>query len=217
MGALPNVFSRLPARDRRGARHPFDAAWALALPEKPGLTVTEMVEAFSMAGLAVLYVLGEDLAMTEPDVTRARRCLERANFSCSRRSSRRRRPPSPTCCCPGRRSRRRRGRSRTPSGACSSAAPPSRPPATPVGTVHCGRSRHACSHSSRVPPLCRPPRRLGLPRPAQIMEEVAAPRRCMPASITPGSRATLASSGRCRTRITPARPSCTSADFPRGG
>jgi formate dehydrogenase alpha subunit len=81
MGGLPNVFPGYQPITDAGVRAKFDAAWAtgaptLGLSDKPGLTVTEMVDAFGAGRLRALYVLAEDLAMTEPDVTHARRCLE---------------------------------------------------------------------------------------------------------------------------------------------
>jgi formate dehydrogenase major subunit/formate dehydrogenase alpha subunit len=93
MGALPDVFPGYQAVTDPAAAARFDAAWALEPPAGgragtphlglsggPGLTVTEMVDAFGAGGLRALYVLGEDLAMTEPDVNHARRCLADGEF-----------------------------------------------------------------------------------------------------------------------------------------
>jgi formate dehydrogenase alpha subunit len=93
MGALPNVFPGYQPVTDAGVMARFDAAWALQPPaggakgtpqlglsDKPGLTVTEMVDAFGAGALRALYVLGEDLAMTEPDVNHARKCLESGEF-----------------------------------------------------------------------------------------------------------------------------------------
>jgi formate dehydrogenase alpha subunit len=93
MGALPNFFPGYQGVTDADTGAKFDAAWALSpriggrdgtphlgLSGKPGLTVTEMVEAFGAGGLRALYVLGEDLAMTEPNVTHARKCLESGDF-----------------------------------------------------------------------------------------------------------------------------------------
>jgi formate dehydrogenase alpha subunit len=93
MGALPNVFPGYQAVTDADVAARFDSAWALTRPTgmrggtsslglvgKPGLTVTEMVEAFGAGGLRALYVVGEDLAMTEPDVNHARRCLAAGGF-----------------------------------------------------------------------------------------------------------------------------------------
>jgi formate dehydrogenase alpha subunit len=86
MGALPNVLPGYqPVTDTAAAAR-FDRAWALGpgasfgLSARPGLTVTDMIEAFGSGGLRALYVLGEDLAMTEPHVSHARRCLAAGEF-----------------------------------------------------------------------------------------------------------------------------------------
>jgi formate dehydrogenase major subunit/formate dehydrogenase alpha subunit len=93
MGALPNVFSGYQAVTDPAVLAKFDAAWALQpraaepgstpslrLSAKPGLTVTEMVDAFGAGRIRSLYLLGEDPAMTEPDVNHARKCLEQGEF-----------------------------------------------------------------------------------------------------------------------------------------
>jgi formate dehydrogenase alpha subunit len=93
MGALPNVFPGYQPVTDGSVLSKFNAAWALEpsnpvaqgqtavdLASKPGLTVTEMVEAFGTGKLRVMYVLGEDLAMTEPDVNHARTCLASGEF-----------------------------------------------------------------------------------------------------------------------------------------
>ena len=93
MGALPNLFPGYQPVTDRTTLSKFNAAWALEssnplaqgqtavdLATKPGLTVTEMVEAFGRGKLRAMYVLGEDLAMTEPDVNHARNCLSSGEF-----------------------------------------------------------------------------------------------------------------------------------------
>ena len=93
MGALPNVFPGYQAVTDANVVANFNAAWALedssrvsqratnhGIPGKPGLTVTEMVEAYGARKLRLMYVLGEDLAMTEPDINHARKCLASGEF-----------------------------------------------------------------------------------------------------------------------------------------
>jgi formate dehydrogenase alpha subunit len=84
MGALPDVFPGYQRVSDASAFARFDAAWALeprwGLPTTPGLTVTELVEGFAAGGVRALYVLGEDLAMTEPDANHARECLRAGEF-----------------------------------------------------------------------------------------------------------------------------------------
>ncbi|HXV83788.1 MAG TPA: formate dehydrogenase subunit alpha [Candidatus Binatia bacterium] len=93
MGALPNVFPGYQPVTDPNTVSKFISAWALktsdpvsheevslGLSDKPGLTVTEMVEAFGVGKLRVMVVLGEDLAMTEPDINYARKSLASGEF-----------------------------------------------------------------------------------------------------------------------------------------
>jgi formate dehydrogenase alpha subunit len=92
MGALPNFFPGYQPVTDPAAIARFDAAWRLAQPDSPrepttiapvtelGLTVTEMIGAFGAGRLRALYVLAEDLAMTEPDLNHTRACLARGEF-----------------------------------------------------------------------------------------------------------------------------------------
>jgi formate dehydrogenase alpha subunit len=93
MGALPNVYPGYQSVADPATAEKFAAAWALTprlnaangthpaeLSNKPGLTMPEMVQGFQTGKVRALYVLGEDLAMTEPDVNHARKCLEAAEF-----------------------------------------------------------------------------------------------------------------------------------------
>ena len=84
MGVLPNVYPGYQAVTGNAAAL-FASAWATdpiaSLPhDPPGLTVTEMIEAFGDGRLRVLYVLGEDLALTEPDLNHTRGCLAKGEF-----------------------------------------------------------------------------------------------------------------------------------------
>ena len=88
MGALFNVFPGYQPVTDAAVLAKFDAAWALhprasrpggtsslGLSNRPGQTLTEMVDAFGSGTLRALYVLGENLAMTNPDVNHTQRCL----------------------------------------------------------------------------------------------------------------------------------------------
>jgi formate dehydrogenase alpha subunit len=93
MGALPNVYPGYQAVSDPAAAAKFASEWALTprinkvgetetlgLANKPGLTMPEMVEEFRSGTIRALYVLGEDLAMTEPDLNHARKSLESGEF-----------------------------------------------------------------------------------------------------------------------------------------
>ena len=76
MGAIPN---RLPGftdiLDPEG-RARFDAAWDTTVPPAYGMHLTEMFEAMGKGNLRALYVLGENPAQSEADVSHAVSLLE---------------------------------------------------------------------------------------------------------------------------------------------
>ncbi|MDC0936247.1 formate dehydrogenase subunit alpha [Pirellulales bacterium] len=91
MGALPNVLPGYQSVADATVRAKFSTAWALEgaasnvasrdlFPATPGLTVTELIEAAGAGAVRGLYILGEDPAMTEPDVNHVHKCLEQAEF-----------------------------------------------------------------------------------------------------------------------------------------
>jgi formate dehydrogenase alpha subunit len=86
MGALPNVYPGYQAVGDAQVRSRFAEAWALSGAEAPapgpapGLTVTEMIAAAGEGRLRALFVMGENPAMTDPDVNHVRRALAAAEF-----------------------------------------------------------------------------------------------------------------------------------------
>jgi len=99
MGGLPNVFPGYQAVTSAEAREKFERAWALAggrktkdritvssprspvlFSDKPGLTVTEMVNAAGEGEVRLLYILGENPVMSDPDANHARECLAHTEF-----------------------------------------------------------------------------------------------------------------------------------------
>jgi formate dehydrogenase alpha subunit len=84
MGALPNVFSGYQAVTSEEAQKKFEAAWKAGDTEiagsRPGLTVTELVEAAGRGDIRALYILGEDPVMTEPDLNHVKEALAAAEF-----------------------------------------------------------------------------------------------------------------------------------------
>jgi formate dehydrogenase alpha subunit len=89
VGALPNVLPGYQPVTDAAVRERFAAVWrveaaagttdrteAFRLDDRPGLTVTEMVDQAGSGGVRALYIMGENPAMTDPDVNHARACLE---------------------------------------------------------------------------------------------------------------------------------------------
>lgn len=85
MGGLPNVFPGYQSVADPAHAAFFSTAWATepaaaALSCAPGLTLTEMIDAFGAGRLRALYVLGEDLATTEPHLNHTRAALAAGAF-----------------------------------------------------------------------------------------------------------------------------------------
>jgi formate dehydrogenase alpha subunit len=85
MGGLPNVFPGYQPVGDAAARGRFARGWALsddgpAIGERPGLTVTEMIGAAGARKLRALFIVGENPAMTDPDLNHVRRSLGAAEF-----------------------------------------------------------------------------------------------------------------------------------------
>ncbi len=77
MGALPVVYPGYQRVDNPAVREKFQNAWGKNLSEKPGLTITEMVQAAYEGQLKALYVMGENPMLSEPDLNHAREALAR--------------------------------------------------------------------------------------------------------------------------------------------
>jgi predicted molibdopterin-dependent oxidoreductase YjgC len=58
----------------------FETAWGVPLSPKPGMTVTEMIPGAAEDNIKVLYILGEDPIMSDPDTNHIRRCFEACDF-----------------------------------------------------------------------------------------------------------------------------------------
>jgi formate dehydrogenase alpha subunit len=77
MGALPVVYPGYQRVDNPAVREKFERAWGKNLNEKPGLTITEMIQAAHEGRLKALYVMGENPMLSEPDLDHAREALSR--------------------------------------------------------------------------------------------------------------------------------------------
>jgi formate dehydrogenase major subunit/formate dehydrogenase alpha subunit len=80
VGALPGLLPGYQPLNDAAARARLESAWGAALPASSGLTVTEQLDAAGSGRLRALWILGENAAMTEPDLAHARRCLAACEF-----------------------------------------------------------------------------------------------------------------------------------------
>jgi len=81
MGGLPNVYPGYQTVTVEAATQKFEAAWGVNLPNKVGMTVTEMIPAAGEDKVKALYILGEDPVMSDPDSAHIRHCLETCEFT----------------------------------------------------------------------------------------------------------------------------------------
>jgi formate dehydrogenase major subunit len=76
MGALPDLLPGYqPVRDAH-TRARFERAWGVPIPQRPGLRIPDMFTAALDGRLKALYVLGEDIAQTDPDSARVHAAIE---------------------------------------------------------------------------------------------------------------------------------------------
>jgi predicted molibdopterin-dependent oxidoreductase YjgC len=67
MGGLPNVLTGYqPVTDPKIIEQ-FSDAWGKNIPDKPGMTITDMVPAMLEGKLKALYVIGENPKLSDPD------------------------------------------------------------------------------------------------------------------------------------------------------
>jgi len=80
MGGLPNVFTAYKKVDDEGERKRFEDAWGVALPGKPGLTVTQMLPLAEKGDLSAMYIIGENPMVSDPDLHHAEKSLKALDF-----------------------------------------------------------------------------------------------------------------------------------------
>jgi len=76
MGSLPNKLPGFQNVTDDAARAKFETVWDTPVPAEPGWHVSEMIDAMESDDLTALYVIGENPAQSEADISRTRRLLE---------------------------------------------------------------------------------------------------------------------------------------------
>jgi formate dehydrogenase major subunit len=67
MGALPDLLPGYQTVGSASARRRFAEVWGVEVPERPGLRIPEMFDGALTGKIRALYVMGEDVAQTDPD------------------------------------------------------------------------------------------------------------------------------------------------------
>ena len=74
-GLIPMMYPDYQRVDNPEAREKFEQLWGTRLDDKPGLTVVEIMDAVHRGKITGMYVMGENPAMSDPDVQHARAAL----------------------------------------------------------------------------------------------------------------------------------------------
>jgi formate dehydrogenase alpha subunit len=80
MGALPNVVTGYQRLDNRDTQSKFKKDWGVKLPVDPGLTVTEIIDGILDGGIKVLYVMGENPALSDANLSHVMEALAKVDF-----------------------------------------------------------------------------------------------------------------------------------------
>ncbi|TDH63715.1 formate dehydrogenase subunit alpha [Dankookia rubra] len=74
-GLIPMMFPDYRHTDDDAARAHLEDLWGARLDPTPGLTVVEIMQAMERGEIAGMYIMGENPAMSDPDVAHARAAL----------------------------------------------------------------------------------------------------------------------------------------------
>ena len=75
MGALPDVYTGYQKVSDEASRGKFETAWGVKLPGKRGLTVPEIIDAIDRRKIKALYLVGENILLSDPDINRLKNAL----------------------------------------------------------------------------------------------------------------------------------------------
>ncbi len=79
-GCLPDVLPGYQKTDIPENRRKFEQAWGVPLSPQPGLTATEMIPAALAGTMKVLYIMGENPVITDPNASNTAEALRALDF-----------------------------------------------------------------------------------------------------------------------------------------
>lgn len=80
MGALPNVFPGYQSVDNPAMVAKFEKAWGRKLSSRRGVRATEVGDAVGSGEIRALYIMGENIMVSDPDVAHVERALKELDF-----------------------------------------------------------------------------------------------------------------------------------------
>jgi formate dehydrogenase alpha subunit len=80
LGGLPNVYPGYQSVDDSDVQNKFENTWSCSLDGKPGLTVVEIMNAAHDGDVRGIYIMGENPAISDPNLNHVREALEKVEF-----------------------------------------------------------------------------------------------------------------------------------------
>lgn len=80
MGCIPNLYPGYQKVDNEEVHEKFETAWGVKLSSKPGLTATEMTGEALKGNLKALYIMGENPAVSDPDINHTVKALKKLDL-----------------------------------------------------------------------------------------------------------------------------------------
>ncbi len=80
LGALPNVYPGYQSVEDAAIRQKFEKAWNKPLSPTKGLTIVEIMHAVESNNIKALYIMGENPALSDPNLNRTRKALQKVEF-----------------------------------------------------------------------------------------------------------------------------------------
>jgi formate dehydrogenase alpha subunit len=80
MGALPNMLCGYQGVDNNNLRWTFEKKWGKPLPSSKGLTVTEIIDGAYSGKIKAVYVMGENMMLSDPDLLHVASALKKLEF-----------------------------------------------------------------------------------------------------------------------------------------
>ncbi|MBW8035849.1 MAG: molybdopterin-dependent oxidoreductase, partial [Planctomycetes bacterium] len=80
LGALPNVYPGYQSVEDKVNRQKFEKAWSAKLSPNKGLTIVEIMHAVEEGKIKAMYFMGENPALSDPNLNRTRKSLETVEF-----------------------------------------------------------------------------------------------------------------------------------------
>jgi formate dehydrogenase alpha subunit len=80
MGCLPDLYPGYQKVNIPSIKAKFEKKWGVRLSKNPGLTATEMIDAAYRGKIKAMYIMGENPALSDPDINHTIKALKKLDF-----------------------------------------------------------------------------------------------------------------------------------------